>query len=294
MTRIDATSQEDAGIATVQIGRTEEVLRRTVSVTVTPGLRQIGFASLQALQRVFHNLIGLTRLAVQINQIFGTLMDKPLTVTDSYHIVLRGVSDDLLSAVGHIYLSTIGSAHHAFRLTILVPVESSYILLVILEIGHIRTKVDIPQTLTVELVTFHQEILAIIAFFRIACGSPTPVVKLDDNFQLTVTIDISTAGVVGNVCRSQRAVGHLDFQPRVGQSTDSIALRLLLATYHSRHRVLAGYGTGSISIVGDIQILGNLRAVAVEIVFDIVVLLAHDTPRAEDTTLHLYSHQTAI
>ena len=57
VTGIDTASQEDAGLTAVQIGRTEEVFRRTVTIAVTPCFVQVCLTILQALQRELHHLI---------------------------------------------------------------------------------------------------------------------------------------------------------------------------------------------------------------------------------------------
>ena len=73
-----------------------------------------------------------------------------------------------------------------------------------------------------------------------------------------------------------------------------LAGRLLHAAYHGLDRVLAGTRSGSIREVRHLQLVGNLYAVAVEVVRHVIVLFAHDTPGTIDSTRCLNGYQPAV
>ena len=109
MTGINAASQKDAGLASVQIGGSEEMLGGTVTIAVTPGFVQIGLTALQALQRIVHRDIGHTGSAVDIHQVFRTLMHKPVSAaTRGSAIVLRGVTNHVGLTVSRMDGSPVG------------------------------------------------------------------------------------------------------------------------------------------------------------------------------------------
>ena len=102
MTGVDASRQEDAGVATIQIGCAKEVLGGTVSVAVAPRLRQIGLTVLEAFQWVVHNLIGLARRAIHVDKELVALVDEPLARAGGGEIVLGSVANDVFRAVGSV------------------------------------------------------------------------------------------------------------------------------------------------------------------------------------------------
>ena len=210
---IDAASQEDAGLATVKTGRTEEVLRRAVAVAVAPCCVQVGLAVLQSLQGVFHHLIGFTCLTVHIYQVFVALVHEPLSGAGGSQIVLCLVADDVFRTVGHVNHRTIRGAHHGFGSSVLIPVVGHDILFVILEIGHVRTQIDPPQLLAVHLEYLDDEVFSVVASLLVVCTSPALIVELHQNLQFAVAVHIGTACVIGNIGRRQRPVVGRNLQP---------------------------------------------------------------------------------
>ena len=63
---IDATSQEDAWLATIQIRSAKEVLGRAMAIAISPNGIQVGLPLLQSLQRIVHHLVRLAGLAIEI------------------------------------------------------------------------------------------------------------------------------------------------------------------------------------------------------------------------------------
>ena len=196
---IDTTSQEDAGLASVQIGRTKEVLRRAVTVAVTPGCFQVAFAIFQSFQWIFHHLVGLTRLTIHIDKVFVTLMYEPLVGVGFSQIVLGGIANDLCRTIGHVDDSTIRSTHHGFCLAVTIPVVGHDVLFVVLEVGHVRAEVYPPKLLTVHLKHFNDEVFAIVTRLLVAGSCPALIVELHQDFQFTVAINVGHTGIIGNV-----------------------------------------------------------------------------------------------
>ena len=77
MTGVDAASKEDAGLASVQIGRPEEELAGTVAVAVAPSLVEVALATLIAGTREVNDLIGAARYAIAIDEELLAVMGKP-------------------------------------------------------------------------------------------------------------------------------------------------------------------------------------------------------------------------
>ena len=145
MTGIDASSQENARFATIQIRCAEEIFRGTMTITVTPGCVKVGLIVLETFQGIVHRDVGHTRCTIHIDQVFGALMHKPVgTATCSRAVVLRGIADDVCLAIGSMNGGSVSSTHDGFCLTVQIPVVSHDVLLVILEIAHIRAAVHPP------------------------------------------------------------------------------------------------------------------------------------------------------
>ena len=71
-------------------------------------------------------------------------MYKPLTAGSSCEIILRLVTYYIFRSVGHVDDGPVCCTHHGFGLTVLIPVIGYDILLIILEVCHIRPKVNPP------------------------------------------------------------------------------------------------------------------------------------------------------
>ena len=68
MPGIDTSSKEQASLASIKERRTKEILRRAVPITVTPGFIKVCLVTLQPFQRVFHLLVDITCLTIQIQK----------------------------------------------------------------------------------------------------------------------------------------------------------------------------------------------------------------------------------
>ena len=78
VTSVDASSQKDARMLTVEIWRTKEVLAASVSVAVTPCSLMVGFAALVSFQRILNTLVWLARRSFAIVKEFIAVVCKPL------------------------------------------------------------------------------------------------------------------------------------------------------------------------------------------------------------------------
>ena len=90
MTRVDTTTQEDAGLLAIEIGCAEEVLRTAVAITIAPSILDEVVVSrtaekmtrvlalLETRQRIVDALIGLSSLSIDIKQELGTAVHKPV------------------------------------------------------------------------------------------------------------------------------------------------------------------------------------------------------------------------
>ena len=68
---VDAASEEDAGVASVEEGSTEEILGGTVSIVVAP---VAGFAPGERIFHPSHGIIDDAMIAIHVNKIFSSLV----------------------------------------------------------------------------------------------------------------------------------------------------------------------------------------------------------------------------
>ena len=145
---VDASCQEDAGLAAVEIGGAEEELHRAVAVAVAPCGVEVALATLEALQGELLHHVGLARLAVHVDQELVAFAEE---VVDATAIILRGVANGVGSAVGHVDDAAVLQAGHTLGLAVAVPVVGHDVDLILLEIPHVGAAVDPPEQRAVEL-----------------------------------------------------------------------------------------------------------------------------------------------
>ena len=115
------------------------------AVFLAPCFLKSAFARLESCERVGDALVRLARLAIHIYEIFCTLAHEPVhTTACGSTIVLRGIANGVGRAVGTMDYGTVGSTHHSLSLAVAVPVVGYDVLLVVLEIAHVRTAVHPP------------------------------------------------------------------------------------------------------------------------------------------------------
>ncbi len=210
-------------------------------------------------------------------------------------VVLRLVANDDGLARCSVYDGTVSGTQHCFSLTVAVPVEGHDVVLVVLEVGHVRSEVYPPQLLAVELIHLDDGILTVVAGGQIALGGIAVVVELEEDFHLTVAVNIGAARIVGHVGALQVAVVHLHFQVVVAPNARSGALRLRNAPHNRLHRVGAACGAALVQVVGHAEWCRiDFRPVAVDVVLHVVVLLCGNTPTAKHSLAGFNRHKTAI
>ena len=142
---VDASGQEDAGLAAIEIGSAEEMLGRAVAVAVAPCGVQVGLSGFESLQRIIHRHVGHAGLTIHIHQVFSTLVHEPVGPTaSSATIVLRFVANDIILTVGGMNHRTVGGTHQGLSLAVAIPVVSHDVVLVVLEVAHVGTEIQPP------------------------------------------------------------------------------------------------------------------------------------------------------
>ena len=200
MTSVDTTSQEDAWFLTIKIWSTKEMLCTTVTIAIAPSALKICFSIFESLQRIFFTLVWLTCNTVHIYKVFSTCTHKPLSALGAATIILRSVAYNICRTISTMDSSAVSSTHHNFCLTVTIPIVSNNILLVVLEVTHVRTTVHPPQACTIEFQSLEDAIFALVAFFRITSFSFILVVKLHQHIKLTIAIEVGTASIIRNQC----------------------------------------------------------------------------------------------
>ena len=213
MAGIDTTTQEDAWMLAIQIRSTEEVLAAAMTIAITPSSLQISLACFQTLQWEIYALVWLTRSALAIPEELLAIMGKPFYASFSLWlaIVLPGSSilavstNGIGSAISHVDSRAFFKSHYDFSLAVHIPVVTYDILLVVLEVAHVRTTVHPPENLTVLLQTGQHRILLGLnaidgwSILRIKLLTFLLVGELHQNLQLAIAIHISTAGIVRDI-----------------------------------------------------------------------------------------------
>ena len=297
VTGVDTACEEDARLASVEVGSAEEVLGAAVSVAVAPGCVEVGFSGLKTGERVGDALIGFASLSVHIDEVFSTIVHEPVgSTTCGTTVVFRGIAHCINGSVGHVDGGAVGSAHHSFGLAIAVPVVGHDVLLVVLEVAHVRSTIDPPEHCSVEFQTLEEAVLSVVSVAWITGGHLTLVVVFQQDFQFTVAIHIGAAGVVGNIGAFERLVvlGH-DFQVTLSPYGSFLALCLLHTPYNGGHRVFVAGAARCVPVVRDVErSLGDFHTVAIDVVLNVVVFLAEDSPRQEHAVVQLLGNQSAV
>ena len=234
VTGVNASSEEDARLATVQVRCTEEMLGRTMAVAVTPGRIEVCLAVLKPLQRIIHRDVWHTCSAVHVDQVFCTIVHKPVrAATCGTTVVFRSIANHVCLTVGRMDRGTVGRTHDGLGLTVEVPVVGHDILFVILEVTHIGSAVHPPQHGTIEFQALKDAVLAVVTIPWEAGVDFALVVIFQENLQFTVAINICATGIIGNKCGGYGFImlGR-NLQIAIGPRGNSRTLRLLHTALH--------------------------------------------------------------
>ena len=210
---IDTTTQEDAWMLAIQIRSTEEVLTAAMTITITPSCLQISLACFQTLQWEIYALVWFTRSTLAIPEELLAIMGKPfyasfslwLAIVSPCRTILAVSPNSIGSTISHVYSRAFFKSHYDFCLAVHIPVVTYDILLVVLEVAHVRTTVHPPENLTVLLQTGQHSIFLGLnaidgrSILRIKLFTFLLVGELHENLQLAIAIHISTAGIVRDI-----------------------------------------------------------------------------------------------
>ena len=188
----------------------------------------------------------------------------------------------------------VGTAQQDFSLAVAVPVVAHSIVLFVRTAHHVRTKVDIPQSVTLDVVTFQQ--VEVSSVYR------TEIVNITfhDKFAHAVAVNIGQCDVVDGVPARNVitiAVGHV-FHGKLDilltEARHLLAFLLLFAAYHSSHLVFRACLALAIHVVRHLERTGYLRTVTIQVVLRVVVLLAENPPAHERARARGNSHESAV
>ena len=213
MTGIDTTTQEDAWMLAIQIRSTEEVLTAAMTIDITPSSLQISLTCFQTLQRIIYALVWLTRSTLAIPEELLAIMGKPFYASFSLWLAIVGPCRTILavstngigSAISHVDSRAFFKSHYDLSLAVHIPVVTYDILLVVLEVAHVRTTVHPPENTTVLLQTGQHSIFPGLhtidgrSILRIKLFTFLLVGELHQNLQLAIAIHIGAAGIVRDI-----------------------------------------------------------------------------------------------
>ena len=190
---VTTSSEEDESVPSVKERRTEIVLRGTVTIAVAPVI------DISTWQWIVHpqlsvvaNGIRLTCQSVQIQQVFrprvgighvGSLVDGVAGV--DIHIADVGCG-----TVGMIDDHVVGTAQQDFGFAVTVPIIAHSVILLVGAAHHVGPKVNIPQPVALDVVTFQQVKGG--GIDRTAVN----IVALYDEFRHPIAVDVSQSNVV--------------------------------------------------------------------------------------------------
>ena len=139
-------------------------------------------------------------MSIDIKQELGTAVHKPVgTAACSCSIVERNVTDDIGRAISHMDGGAVGSAENTFCTTIAIPVVGYDVLLIVLEVAHVGSTVDPPEYSTIELHTFEERILSVVAVLWITGTDLALVIIFNKDLEFAITIHVGHADVIGHI-----------------------------------------------------------------------------------------------
>ena len=93
----------------------------------------------------------------------------------------------------------VGSAENTFCTTIAIPVVGYDVLLIVLEVAHVGSTVDPPEYSTIELHTFEERILSVVAVLWITGTDLALVIIFNKDLEFAITIHVGHADVIGHI-----------------------------------------------------------------------------------------------
>ena len=310
---IDAAGEEDAGLAAVEEGCSEEVFRGAVAVAVAP---VAGFATGKGILHRSHCIVDDAVVAIHIYKVFATGVGvchiggvahaaAGVHALGAYALGVFGARTAALAVHHHV----VGTTEKHLGLAVAVPVVGYEVELMAAAAHHIGTGVDPPQQGAVELVGV-ETVVGSIGAAHIQVVGILGADALDDNLHLTIAVEVGHLGIIGGVgvgdvgaalvvdfskgdVEIARPVGGGERILVAGPHCCGLALRLLGAAHHGAHRVGVGGGAALVGVVGGIhRICIELNAVTVEVILHVVVFLAQTAPTEKHAVVGLHGHKT--
>ena len=291
---IDTTSQEEAWMLAIQIRSTEKVLATTMTIAITPSCLQIFLSIFQTLQWELNALVWLTGSTLTIPEELLTIMGKPFYGTRSLWltIVLPGSSilaigtNGISSTISHVDGRAFFETHHDLSLAIHIPVVANDVLLVVLEITHIRATVHPPEHSTILLQTSQHGILLGLnaidgrSILWIELFTFLLIVELHQDFHLAIAIHIGAAGIVRLISSLERLIVLDDnFLIVITEYSSCFRSLQLYSIQYRLHGILTILRTRSIGKIRNIErFCIYSRTIPIEIVLHIVILIGLNTP----------------
>ena len=282
---VATTAQENVGIATVEEGSAEVVLRRAVAVAVAP---VAGIATWQGIahpqRTVVADGVGLSCGAFHVKQVLVAIVRIGGIAVGLVHGVAgvhRHGSDVRSGAVGMVDYHIVGTAHKHLGLAVAVPVVAHGVVLLVGTADHVRAEVDVPQALSLKGIAVEHVIGRIIVHRHLVGRIVTLEYELRDAVAVEVgQCDVVDVVAVGDVCAAAGVeLAHGKLLILVAPSFHGGTLLLLHAAYHRGYLVGRGGVASRVGVARHLQRRAvQLRAIAVEVVLRVVVLLAEDAP----------------
>ena len=197
-------------------------------------------------------------------------------------ISTNGISSSICHVDGRAFFET----HHDLCLAIHIPVVANDVLLIVLEITHVRTAVHPPENGTILFQTSQHGILLGLnaidgrSILWIELFTFLLIGELHQDFHLAIAIHIGAAGIVRLISSLERLI-MLDnnFLIVITEYSSCFRSLLLYSIQYRLHGILTTFRTRSICKIRYIQWFSVYPGtISIEIVLHIVILIGLDTP----------------
>ena len=197
---VGSATEENAWAASVKIRRSEEVLCRAVAVAVAPYCVQVILSALETWQRVRHVNVCLGCLTVEVEQEFVACVSicHVGVALQSVTAVVRHVADVFGCAVSSVDNHVVSTAQENFSLAVHVPVVADDVVLLVRTGNHVRTEVDVPKTLALDVVALKTVETVLVVCVVKDCVA----VALYDELRYAVAVNVGKRHVVEGVVGS--------------------------------------------------------------------------------------------
>ena len=209
-----------------------------------------------------------------------------LTIVFPGSSILAIGTNGISSTISHVNGRAFFETHHDFCLSIHIPVVANDVLLVVLEVTHIRATVHPPEHGTILLQASQHGILLGLhaidswSILWIELSTLLLIIELHQDFHLAIAIHIGAAGIVRLISSLERLIVLDDnFLIVITEYSSCFRSLLLYSIQYRLHGILTTFRTRSICKVRYIQWFSVYPGtISIEIVLHIVILIGLDTP----------------